>query len=129
MLSDKNSWLFPFFKDTLLFQIGPLVQKIWCFAVGRPLYFLKIFKKLTSHMYLGNRSSDHWKILDWRFGGWNQHVCQISLNSERVGFRIVFFLGDLKWNDLTNRPGMSNIWPVGQNRPVARLNPACWMIL
>jgi len=28
-----------------------------------------------------------------------QHVCQISLNSERVGFRIVFFLGDLAWND------------------------------
>jgi len=50
MMSDLNSWLFPFFKDTLLFQIGPLVQKIWCFEDGHPPYFLKIFKKLTPHI-------------------------------------------------------------------------------
>ena len=47
MMSDYNSWIFPLFKDTLLFQIGPLVQKIWCFEVGRPPYFLKILKKST----------------------------------------------------------------------------------
>jgi len=40
MMSDLNTWLFPLFKDTLLFQIGPLVQKIWCFKLGAPLYFL-----------------------------------------------------------------------------------------
>jgi len=50
MMSDYNSWVFPLFNDTLLFQIGPLVQKIWCFEVGRPPYVLKIFKKLTSHI-------------------------------------------------------------------------------
>jgi len=49
-MSDQNSWLFPLFKDALLFQIGPLVQKIWCFEVGRPPYFLEIFKILTSHI-------------------------------------------------------------------------------
>jgi len=31
-----------------------------------------------------------------RFGSRNQHVCQISLNSEKVGFSP---LGDLTWND------------------------------
>jgi len=35
MISDLNSWLFPLFKDTLLFQIGPLVQRIWGFELGR----------------------------------------------------------------------------------------------
>jgi len=46
--------------------------------------------------------------LELRFGGRNQHVCQISLNSERVGFRIVFFLGDLTWNDpLAKRFGLT----------------------
>jgi len=59
------------------------------YEVGRPLYFLKVFKKITSH--ISNRSSDQRKILDLRFGGRNQHVCQILLNSERVRFRIVFF--------------------------------------
>jgi len=34
MMLDLNTWLFPLFKDTLLFQIGPLVQKIWGFEVG-----------------------------------------------------------------------------------------------
>jgi len=31
MVPDLNSWLFPLFIDTLLFQIGPLVQKIMVF--------------------------------------------------------------------------------------------------
>jgi len=44
-MSDLNTWHFPLFKDTLLFQIGPLVQKIWGFEVGRPsLIFSKISK-------------------------------------------------------------------------------------
>jgi len=58
MMSDLNSWLFPLFKDTLLFQIGPLVQKIWCFEVGRPPLFSQIFQKINPP-YVGNRSSDH----------------------------------------------------------------------
>jgi len=41
MMSDLNFWLFPLFKDTLLFQIGPLVQKIWSFEVGCSLIFSK----------------------------------------------------------------------------------------
>jgi len=36
--------------DTLLLRIGPLVQKIWLFKVGRPPHFLEIFKKLPSHI-------------------------------------------------------------------------------
>jgi len=40
LISDLNSWHFPLFKDTLLFQIGPLVQKIWGFEVGHTPYFL-----------------------------------------------------------------------------------------
>jgi len=97
-MSDLNTWLFPFFKDTLLSQIGPLVQKIWGVEVGRPPLFSLNFQKINPP-YLGNRSSDQRKILDLRFGGQNQRVCQTSLNSERVGFRIDFFLGDLTWND------------------------------
>jgi len=85
MMSDLNSWLFPFFKDTILFPIGPLVQKIWGFEVRRPPIFSLNFQKINPP-YLGNRLSDQRKILDLSFGGQNQHVCQISLNSERVGF-------------------------------------------
>jgi len=44
MVSDLNSLLFPLFKNTLLFQIGPLVQKVWGFDVGRPLIFSKFSK-------------------------------------------------------------------------------------
>ena len=97
MMSDLNSFLFPLFKDTLLFQIGPLVQRIWGFEVGHPPLFSLNFQKINPP-YLGNQSSDQLKILDLRFECQNQHVCQISLNSERVGFRI-FLLGDLTWND------------------------------
>jgi len=61
-MSDENSWLFPLFKDTLLFQIGPLVQKIWCFEVRCPSLFSRNFQKINPP-YLGNWSSDHWKIL------------------------------------------------------------------
>jgi len=50
-------------------------------------------------LFLRNRLSNQQKILDLRLGGQNQHVCRISLNSERVGFRIVFILGDLAWNN------------------------------
>ena len=95
MMPNLNTWLFPLFKDALLFQIGPLVQKIWGFEVGRPPLFSLNFQKINPP-YLGNQSSNWRKILDLRFGGQNQHVSQISLNSERVGFSP---LGDLTWND------------------------------
>jgi len=36
MMSDLNTWLFPLFKDSLLFYIGQLVRKIWCLEVGHP---------------------------------------------------------------------------------------------
>jgi len=45
-MSGLNSWLFPLFKDTLLFSIGPLVQKVWCFEVGHPL-FSRNFQKIN----------------------------------------------------------------------------------
>jgi len=63
MMTDLNSWLFPLFKDPLLFQIGPLVQNIWRFEVGCPPLFSWNFQKINPP-YLGNRSSDHWKIFD-----------------------------------------------------------------
>jgi len=50
MVSCLNSWPFPLFIDTLRFQIGPLVQKIWYFEIGRPPYFLQIFKKLRPYI-------------------------------------------------------------------------------
>jgi len=67
MMSNLNSCLFPLFKDTLLFQIGPLVQKIRGFEVGRPPIFSK-FSKIKL-LYLGHRSSNQQKILELRFGG------------------------------------------------------------
>ena len=63
---------------------------MWCFEIGHPPLFSLNFQKITPP-YLGNRSSNQRQILDLMFGGWNQHVCQISLHYERVGFRIVFF--------------------------------------
>jgi len=44
-MSDLNSWLSPLFKDTLLFQIAPLVQKIWGFEVGHSPSFFSKFSK------------------------------------------------------------------------------------
>jgi len=49
MMSDLNTWLFSLFKDTLLFQIGQLVQKIWCFEVERPPFSLN-FQKINPHI-------------------------------------------------------------------------------
>ena len=66
-----------------------------------PPLFSPNFQKIKT-LYLGNRSSDQRKILGLRFGGQSQHVCQISLKSERVGFRIVFLFG---WVDM-ERPQM-----------------------
>jgi len=43
-MSDLNTWLFPLFKDILLFQIGPLVKKKWGFEVGRPHSFSSFSK-------------------------------------------------------------------------------------
>ena len=74
--TDLNTWLFPLVKDTLLFQIGQLVQKIWCFDVGGPPLFSLNFQKINPP-YLGNRSSDQQKTFVLRFGGQNQHACQI----------------------------------------------------
>jgi len=49
-MSDLNTWLFSLFKDTLLFQIRPLVQKIWGFEVGcLPLFSLN-FQKINPHI-------------------------------------------------------------------------------
>jgi len=45
MISDLNLCLFTVFKDPLLFQIGPLVQKIWCFEVGGPPLIFSKFSK------------------------------------------------------------------------------------
>jgi len=95
MMSDLNSWLFPLIKDTSLLQIGPLVQNIWCFEIGRTPLFSLNFQIINSSC-LRNQSSDQRKSLDLRFGGQNHHVRQISLNSERVGFSP---LGDLTLND------------------------------
>jgi len=50
MISDLNLCLFTVFKDPLLFQIGPLVQKIWCFEVGGPLLFSLNFQKANPHI-------------------------------------------------------------------------------
>ena len=71
---------------------------MWCFEVGHPPLFSLNFQKSTLP-YLGNRSPNQRKILDLMFGGRNQHVCQISLHSERVGFRIVFFW--VIWHGMT----------------------------
>ena len=62
----------------------PLVQKIWGFEVGCPPLFSLNFQKINTP-YLGNQSSDQQKILNLRFGGQNQHVCQISLKPWRLG--------------------------------------------
>jgi len=78
------------FQRYLTFPDWTTSSKIWCFEVGCPPLFSINFQKINPP-YLANRSSDQQKILDLRFGGQNQHVCQISLNSEGVGFRIVFF--------------------------------------
>jgi len=97
MMSNLSSWLFPLFKDTSLLQIGPLVQKIWCFKIGHTPSFSLNFQIINSS-YLRNRSSDQRKSLDLRFGGQNQHVCQISLNSERVGLKLPFLERlDMEW--------------------------------
>jgi len=40
IMSDLNTWLIALFKDTLLSQIGQLVQKYGVLKLGAPLYFL-----------------------------------------------------------------------------------------
>jgi len=39
-MEDLNTWLFALFKDTLLSQIGQLVQKYGVLKLGAALYFL-----------------------------------------------------------------------------------------
>jgi len=85
------------FQRYLTFPDGTTSSKDMVFWSCAPPLFCWNFQKINPP-YLGNHTSNHWKILDLKFRDWNQHVCQISLNSERVGFRIVFFLGDLTWN-------------------------------
>jgi len=85
---------FPLFIDTLLFQIGPLVQKIWCFKVGPLLIFSKFSKNLPPISQKPIvQSTKNFRSEVW---GRNQHVCQISLKSKKVG---VSPLGELTWND------------------------------
>ena len=66
MKSDLNSWLFPLFKDTLFFQIGPLVQKIWGFDVGPPPLFSRNFQKINPYI----SETDHTIKQNFRFGVW-----------------------------------------------------------
>jgi len=45
MMSDLNFWLFPLFKDTLLFQIEPIEFKRYgVLKLGAPLIFSKFSK-------------------------------------------------------------------------------------
>jgi len=90
------------------------------FEVGRPPPLFSLNFQKINPSYVRNRSSDQRKILDLRLGGQNQHVCQISLNSERVGFRIVFFW--MIWHGMTQQQTlvqMSNvrigIWGLGSS--------------
>jgi len=85
------------FQRYLTFPDWTTSSKDKVFESWAPPLFSQNFQKINPP-YLGNWSSDHWRISDLRFGGWNQHVCQISLNSERVEFSS---LGDLlTWNDI-----------------------------
>ena len=84
MMLNLNSWASPLFKDSTFFEIDPLVQKLWLFDVTGLLYLLKIFKKITPISQKSIIRS--MKNLRFEVWGQNQHVCQISLISERVGF-------------------------------------------
>jgi len=66
-MSSLNSWVSPLFKDTLFFQIGQPTQKVWFFEGRCPLIFSQNLQK-NNLPYLRSRSSDQWKISDWRYG-------------------------------------------------------------
>ena len=81
--------------NTSSMTIGSLVHDIWGFKGWQPRPFLPKLSHFGGP-YLPHHWSDWPKILDLVLWVPNQHVCQVSLKSETVGFNS---LGDLTQND------------------------------
>ena len=86
---------FSFFQRYLAFPDWTTSSKDMEFLSWAPPLFSLNFQKINP---LISRKPIIWSMKNFRFEVWgrNQHVCQISLNSEGVGFSP---LGDLTWND------------------------------
>ena len=84
--------------STSFMNIGSLFPEIWEFKGWQPHPFLQKLSKFGGP-YLTHHWSDWPKILDLVLWVPKQHVYQVSLKSETVGFKFSVILSDLTQND------------------------------